>query len=102
MFVKTVFQAVNPATFQVIHGSEDVEEIIRFWDHYLTPKIWNSLLKEAQSCNYDKLKKMMVYLLPETGFVPTGQEHTLEPESEEELKQDDSETELDVSSLSVE
>jgi hypothetical protein len=65
MFVKTVFQAVCPATFEVIRLETNPSSICDFWDYYCNNVKWLAdMMNSATSCDYEKLKKQIEYILP--------------------------------------
>jgi hypothetical protein len=69
MVVRTVFQALNPAAFDVIAHEVLPSRIMEFWKYYLSSQYWQQVLKAAEDCNYTSLKMSFSYFLPKDSKV---------------------------------
>ena len=95
MLVKTLFQALHPATFEIIRRETDPNQILAFWNHYEDIHVWKHLLKAASGdakflqglTPYEFLKYRISFLLQQKPYSIsniTNKEEEEEPKKEEE------------------
>jgi len=95
MLVKMAFQALCPATFEVIRTETNPQTILKFWEYILQIKAWSELMKLALKSDYATLKLRFVVLFPskqwdkreveEFNSKSTSTEDVSESESPEEI-----------------
>jgi len=64
MLVKMAFQALCPATFEVIRTETNPQTIHKFWEYILQIKAWREMMKLALNSDYATLKQRFVVLFP--------------------------------------